>query len=915
MSTRLEAFRRRDLAAGSPGVIYSAPMHVPRLLAPAGDVSAFKAAVSAGADEIYFGLPKFNARMNATNITADTLPELLTLAHRRGVRVFLTTNVLFVESELPELVDLAGSAIDAGVDGFIVQDYGVLRVLVRTFPGVELHASTQMTTHNSGQVEFLAKFGVRRINLARELSLQQIELISAFAHTLGVETEVFVHGAYCLSFSGQCYMSSFMGGLSGNRGLCFQPCRRAYRSPGHDERTPISADFPLSLKDNSAFAGAGALAAAAVDSLKIEGRMKGVHYVYSTVSAWRRQLDRLATGESPAEWDERLDRVFNRGFSSGYLDGRVSAAMHAETPFDRSLLPVGRVDRFYADRMAMTISPPDSGERARPAPGVELAVYSPLNRLRCRARVVASGSEIVIEILGKLEDRIRSGDHLFLNAGVDEAARIAAMVEEITIDPIRIDVTVSGEAGAPLVACFVTAGAAKSAVAGAVAGAVASDGGAGADAGVCEVTVESGILLAAATKSALGAEAIERQLGRLGGTAFTLGHVDVSKLAKGLFLPVSELNSMRRQAVELLTTMPRDTNRTVSAVESIPVRAPVVLGHERSGGASSSSVGGSFAVIVSIPEDAELVIPLLDSGDHVILEVGDPRKFPAESSFVPYLPVITMDELLPAYREFLMTRDAALLDNAGPLVAGVDGAGLRWIAAQGFNLTNHEALLAVSRSGGAAGGVLSSELSREQLREAIEARETKGEPEIWVPIFGPIALMTTMQCLARGRCTKTAQDESCVPGCTSGATLEDTAGHRFHIVKRPWFHTVIYNELPLSLPQAIVEFRRSVDAYVVDLRRLPPLGGQRIDRPALLRVFRDLRASCLPKSGSGKARGTTSDTRVSEAALEIRRLVGETTSGNYRRGLSRERGRDMAPGGPREEKARPAPSTRGVLEP
>jgi len=248
---------------------------LPKILAPAGDITAFKAALLAGADEIYFGLPKFNARMNAANITVKDLRDLMRLAHLRGVRAFLTVNVLFAEHELREVVETVDRAFQEGVDGLIIQDYGALRMISREFPDAELHASTQMTTHNTGQVSLLAGLGASRTNLSRELTLRQIEEITGYAHDIGIETEVFVHGAYCISFSGQCFMSSFIGGLSGNRGLCFQPCRRRYFHKGDGPQSEesrserVGLEFPLSLKDNSALPYAAELAAAGVDSLKI----------------------------------------------------------------------------------------------------------------------------------------------------------------------------------------------------------------------------------------------------------------------------------------------------------------------------------------------------------------------------------------------------------------------------------------------------------------------------------------------------------------------------------------------------------------------------------------------------------------------------------------------------------------------
>jgi len=296
------------------------------LLAPGGDIDAIKAAIVAGADAIYCGLDRFNARGRATNITLDALGGVLALAHRHDCKVFLTLNIVLVESDIAPLIGLLNTLVNTSIDGVIVQDLGLLHLLRAHFPSLEVHASTQLTTHNEGQIAFLAQLGVRRVNLARELELGEIRDLCAAALRWNVCTEVFVHGSYCLGFSGICTLSSIHGLDSGNRGRCSQPCRARY------ETTPAGVDHPLNMVDNSAYGDAAALWNAGVDALKIEGRIKKFPYVYTVTRAWRQQIHRLyqqrpLPADSPA-----LRAAFNRGLSSGYLRGDVSRAMFVDNP-------------------------------------------------------------------------------------------------------------------------------------------------------------------------------------------------------------------------------------------------------------------------------------------------------------------------------------------------------------------------------------------------------------------------------------------------------------------------------------------------------------------------------------------------------------------------------------------------------
>ena len=302
------------------------------LLAPGGDVDSIKAAIAAGADAIYCGLNRFNARNRAKNITIDELNGILRLAHNNGCEVFLTLNIIIVESEIPAIIDLLNKLVNTRIDGLIIQDLGLFYLLSEKFKDLKIHASTQLTTHNTGQIHFLNELSATRVNLSRELSVREIKELALVAHADDILTEVFVHGSHCISFSGICYLSSVHGGNSGNRGRCSQPCRDQYIT------TPEGANFPLNLKDNSAFSFLEELADAGVDSIKIEGRIKKFHYVYAVVDAWRKQLTKFQNFNRVDTDNSVLHKVFNRGFSNSYLEGDINKWMFIDNPRDNSAL-------------------------------------------------------------------------------------------------------------------------------------------------------------------------------------------------------------------------------------------------------------------------------------------------------------------------------------------------------------------------------------------------------------------------------------------------------------------------------------------------------------------------------------------------------------------------------------------------
>jgi len=301
------------------------------LLAPGGDIDSIKAAILAGADAVYCGLEKFNARNRAANISFDDLQGILRLAHQNGCQVFLTLNIIIIDREIPTIIGILNKLINTSIDGVIVQDLGLFYLLSSYFKSLKIHASTQLTTHNEGQIQFLSKLNATRVNLSRELNIQEIRALTSVAHQNNILTEVFVHGSYCISFSGICYMSSVHGGNSGNRGRCSQPCRDKY------VMTAAGKVYPLNLKDNSAYFDLRKVSEAGVDSLKIEGRIKKSDYVYTVVKNWKKHFLSFYNQNALHPDNRDLYKVFNRDFSNSFLRGDIHKDMFIDNPRDNSI--------------------------------------------------------------------------------------------------------------------------------------------------------------------------------------------------------------------------------------------------------------------------------------------------------------------------------------------------------------------------------------------------------------------------------------------------------------------------------------------------------------------------------------------------------------------------------------------------
>ncbi|MBC8571340.1 U32 family peptidase [Zongyangia hominis] len=390
-------------------------MQKPEILAPAGGMESLEAAIYTGADAVYLGAGDFNARRNAQNFDEQALCAAVRLAHRYGAKIYMTVNTAVFDDEMDALLATLALGCGAGVDEIIAADLGVYALLRRCAPGMKVSASTQMSVHNLPGVRLLEELGYDRVVLSRELSREEIERITSRA---GIEIEVFVHGALCMCVSGQCYLSSLIGGRSGNRGLCAQPCRL-------DTRVPDGEPYALSLKDLSLVERAGELAELGVKSLKIEGRMKRPEYVAASVGALRQILDEGTASPSSLE---ALQSVFSRsGFTSGYFDARlgpemfgtrqkedvtaaagVLGALQKEYAHPTQRIPVGmEVTVRQGEPVSLRAWDQDRHEAAVHGDNPELAQRRPTDEALCRrAMEKTGGTPFFLEELTLLTDGV-----------------------------------------------------------------------------------------------------------------------------------------------------------------------------------------------------------------------------------------------------------------------------------------------------------------------------------------------------------------------------------------------------------------------------------------------------------------------------------------------------------------------------
>jgi putative protease len=526
----------------------------PELLAPAGDHDCLRAAVENGADAVYFGLERHNARARANNFTVDELPETYEYLHRRAVKGYVTLNTLAFPSELAELEDWIRRLAAAGCDAVIVQDLGLVRLIRGIAPDLPIHASTQMTLTSAEAIRFVEELGVERVILARELSIKEIRRIRS---ATSMPLESFVHGALCVAYSGQCLTSEALGGRSANRGECAQACRLPYDLICDGALVPMGeVNYLLSPQDLAGYEQIPDLMAAGLSSLKIEGRLKTPEYVANIVAQYRRAIDAAWDGgraEFTARDVEEMQLSFSRGFSKGWLHGNDHKVLvQGRHPAKRGVL-VGEVLDVRRGAVLTRLAGPikrgdgvvfDRGRPQEPEQGGR--IYEVFRGRESLTEPVSTG---LVELAFGRDDidlaRVEPGQRLWKTDDPEMTRRLRKTFAPGRIGHrVRLDLRVSARVGEPL---------------------------------VIEARAESGATARVASEQSLeparkhpASEAqLREQLGRLGETVFELGDLSAD-LAGAPMIPLSLLGSLRRSMIEEL-------DRSAAGRRSWPVSSEPVL--------------------------------------------------------------------------------------------------------------------------------------------------------------------------------------------------------------------------------------------------------------------------------------------------------------------------------------------------
>jgi len=547
-------------------------MPAPELLAPAGNVLCAKAAVENGADAIYFGLEAgFNARARAENITLDQLPELMAMLHGRGVKGYVTLNTLAFTDELPRLQKYVRQLAIDGVDAVLVQDVGVARLVKKICPDLEIHASTQMTLTHCDAINAVAELGISRVVLARELSIKEITKIAAGTT---MPLEVFVHGALCVAYSGQCLTSESLGGRSANRGQCAQACRLPYEMVcDGKERDLGPVRYLLSPQDLAAYHLVPQLIEAGVVSLKIEGRLKTPEYVANIVQNYRQAIDCAMEG-MPKQWTDedrrQMEMSFSRGFTPGWLEGNDHKRLSPGLSSAKRGVKVGTVVRRKGSRLLVDLAMPLAkgdgivleGDRVE---GTEVGgrVYEIFQNGQA-VEVPVQGQVELSFARGLLEDAdLFAGQEIWQTDDPRLSRRLRQTFSSETPQRlIDVDVRISIGVGLPVRL-------------------VANCGGQ-------EIIVPCDHVPEVARQHPVSQEVLQQQLGRLGGTIYRLKSLEANIVGQAM-MPLSVLGSLRKSMVALLAELPKSKRRVVGDADVLGGMLASVATSVSSGSDQSSS--------------------------------------------------------------------------------------------------------------------------------------------------------------------------------------------------------------------------------------------------------------------------------------------------------------------------------------
>jgi len=764
------------------------------ILAPVGSMEALYAAVENGADAVYLGGKLFNARQYASNFSDEDLIKAVEYAHLRGVKVYVTVNIILDDSELKEVIDYIVFLYNIDVDAIIVQDLGLARIIRQTLPDFEIHGSTQMTINNYLGIQFLENLGFKRVVLARELSIDEIRYIK---DNTDVELEAFIHGALCVCYSGQCLMSSMIGGRSGNRGRCAQPCRMAYSIVKVGENKIISPKFKekyiISPKDLNTIEHLEEIIDSGVVSLKIEGRMKKPEYVAVIVNRYRKELDRILGKHSSSLTQEDIKdmaQMFNRGFTKGFIIGDYGKDFISfDKPNNRGIY-IGEVIKVDKNFIHVKLED-DLGK----GDGIEITDKKGNSYGQIVDRIF-QGADII--------DRARKGEVIKIKSisGVESGSKVyktfdlklntlayETFTNKENLKKLPINMAVEVKIGKPISLTiwkdqdYVTV--------------------------ISDEIVEKGI------KVSLDREKINKQLNKLGDTPYYAENIEID-LDEGAMIPVSVLNGLRRKAIEELNkkrsnfnhriqVSTKDLSRRISEVFSYPKNDRI-----RVKKTSIKIDSQAHFKQLDLNKLDRIYLPYNEDIENQIKEMRNHNK----EVYVYTERVIANDEfnrLGNIFDRIVDQIDGISASNIGTLQFIKNRYNTNIHCDIGLNVFNSSTVKLLVDSG-VKSLTLSPELKLSQISDICKNNIMEYE----VVGYGYYPLMVTKYCpmsIVKG----CKNDENC-NNCelASGYGLYDRKGMTFEMKRKGKF-TVIYNSQPLIITESINKiFSSGIDMMRLD---------------------------------------------------------------------------------------------------
>ncbi|WP_292467910.1 U32 family peptidase [Methanolobus sp.] len=779
-------------------------LKTPELLAPAGNMESLIAAVENGADAVYLGIKDFSARAYAGNFTIEEFREALDFAHLRGVKVYVTMNTLIKDSEMKMALELMYTLDELGADAIIVQDMGLLTLARKMVPTLPVHASTQMTINNTEGVLFLKEMDVKRIVLARELSRDKITEIK---NQTGVEIEAFVHGALCICYSGQCLMSSMIGGRSGNRGHCAQPCRKQYRLLKDGMEVKTEGSYLLSPKDLNTSAILPDLIKSGIDSLKIEGRMKRPEYVAGVVNIYRRLIDRFAEDSDnyfvTEEENAQLEQLFNREFTTGYFKSDpASELMSRERPHNQGII-VGKVSGYNQNRSSLLIEL--SGE-LEIGDGIGFEGYresgTVIRGMHINNMPVKNAGNGDI-ISTNFEEVLKEGTIVYRT--LDDSLMKTLQSSFTSPSPIRkipVSINLKAHIGQKMELSFT-------------------------DNENNVSTITSDYVVERSQKRPTTAEDVEKQLSKTGNTVFQPLDISID-IPDDAFIPIKELNNARTEAISELEIKRSEKWRRPAHVrhaiqDIIPEEHEKKQVNSEKRALLSVSVNNPEVLMAAINGGADLLyldsdrIGLQDAGWKSAIAIASEKSIP----IYLHTPVIVSDSEMEKLKETIKLAkengfEGIIAANAGVFKIAIESLEMKVVTDSSMNVFNRQTLEFLTGKG-AHTLTLSAEMNLGQILEIASYANCE------YIVHGNIQIMESEHCLIGGLLGQ--QEDTgfnCGAHCkNSSFEIVDEKGFEFPVQTDSNCRTHIFNSRELCLLEEIPQLiKAGLSSLRIDARTL-----------------------------------------------------------------------------------------------